>query len=164
MKVKWLFDNHSLLVLCVVFLPSNQNVFFYVSATKTLNRGIAEFIVMAADTEPLEIILHLPLLCEDKNVPYVFVRSKQGENEGSCHVFSSVNSRPHLKCFSYFKPLVPLRLYLLKLGYMCHCWQTSSYSRNSFLLSELVILSFIVVIAASSKQITLPNLIHTSIL
>ena len=45
-------------------------------ATKTLNRGIAEFIVMSADAEPLEIILHLPLLCEDKNVPYVFVRSK----------------------------------------------------------------------------------------
>ena len=35
-------------------------------ATKCLNRGIAEFIVMAADTEPLEILLHLPLLCEDK--------------------------------------------------------------------------------------------------
>ena len=31
---------------------------------------------MAADTEPLEILLHLPLLCEDKNVPYVFVPSK----------------------------------------------------------------------------------------
>ncbi|KAK9478998.1 50S ribosomal protein L30e-like protein [Lipomyces japonicus] len=45
-------------------------------ATKTLNRGISEFIVMAADTEPIEIILHLPLLCEDKNVPYVFVPSK----------------------------------------------------------------------------------------
>uniref|UniRef100_A0A0N5AMP7 Ribonucloprotein n=1 Tax=Syphacia muris TaxID=451379 RepID=A0A0N5AMP7_9BILA len=45
-------------------------------ATKTLNRGIAELIVMAADADPLEIILHLPLLCEDKNVPYVFVRSK----------------------------------------------------------------------------------------
>lgn len=37
-----------------------------VSATKTLNRGIAEMIVMAADAEPLEILLHLPLLCEDK--------------------------------------------------------------------------------------------------
>ena len=36
------------------------------AATKALNRGIAEFIVMAADTEPLEILLHLPLLCEDK--------------------------------------------------------------------------------------------------
>eukprot|EP01038_Epipyxis_sp_PR26KG_P013460 gene13460-18056_t len=45
-------------------------------ATKTLNRGISELIVMAADTEPLEILLHLPLLCEDKNVPYVFVPSK----------------------------------------------------------------------------------------
>ena len=35
-------------------------------ATKTLNRGICEFIVMAADVEPIEIVLHLPLLCEDK--------------------------------------------------------------------------------------------------
>ncbi|ORX59295.1 ribonucleo protein-associated protein [Piromyces finnis] len=46
-------------------------------ATKTLNRGISEFIVLTADTEPIEILLHLPLLCEDKNVPYVFVPSKQ---------------------------------------------------------------------------------------
>ncbi|KAJ3573786.1 hypothetical protein NP233_g2204 [Leucocoprinus birnbaumii] len=45
-------------------------------ATKTLNRGIAEIIILTADTEPLEILLHLPLLCEEKNVPYVFVPSK----------------------------------------------------------------------------------------
>ena len=45
-------------------------------ATKSLNRGIAEFVVLAADAEPLEILLHLPLLCEDKNVPYVFVPNK----------------------------------------------------------------------------------------
>jgi U4/U6 small nuclear ribonucleoprotein SNU13 len=45
-------------------------------ATKTLNRGISEFIIMAADAEPLEILLHLPLLCEDKNVPFVFVPNK----------------------------------------------------------------------------------------
>lgn len=32
--------------------------------------------MLASDAEPLEILLHLPLLCEDKNVPYVFVRSK----------------------------------------------------------------------------------------
>lgn len=44
--------------------------------TKTLNRGVAELLVLAADTEPLAILLHLPLLCEDKNVPYVFVNSK----------------------------------------------------------------------------------------
>ncbi len=45
-------------------------------ATKTLNRGKSEIIVLAADTAPLEILLHLPLLCEDKNVPYVYVPSK----------------------------------------------------------------------------------------
>ena len=44
-------------------------------ATKTLNRDIAEVIVLAADATPLEIILHLPLLCEDKCVPYIFVKS-----------------------------------------------------------------------------------------
>ncbi|KAH9400614.1 NHP2-like protein 1 [Tyrophagus putrescentiae] len=38
-------------------------------ATKTLNRNLSELIVMAADTEPLEILLHLPLLCEDKKRP-----------------------------------------------------------------------------------------------
>jgi len=45
-------------------------------ATKQLNRGTAALIVLAADAIPIEIVLHLPLLCEDKNVPYVFVPSK----------------------------------------------------------------------------------------
>ncbi|KAF8402997.1 hypothetical protein HHK36_011091 [Tetracentron sinense] len=61
-------------------------------ATKTLNRGISEFIVMAADTEPLEILLHLPLLAEDKNVPYVFVPSKQALGR-ACGV-----TRPVISC------------------------------------------------------------------
>lgn len=39
---------------------------FLFLATKTLNRGIAELIILTADTEPLEILLHLPLLCEEK--------------------------------------------------------------------------------------------------
>lgn len=61
-------------------------------ATKTLNRGLSEFIIMAADTEPLEIVLHIPILCEDKNVPYVFVRSKQALGR-ACGV-----SRPIIAC------------------------------------------------------------------
>lgn len=35
-----------------------------------------KLLVALTDTEPIEILLHLPLLCEDKNVPYVFVPSK----------------------------------------------------------------------------------------
>ncbi|XP_058206849.1 uncharacterized protein LOC131320233 isoform X3 [Rhododendron vialii] len=61
-------------------------------ATKTLNRGISEFVVMAADAEPLEILLHLPLLAEDKNVPYVFVPSKQALGR-ACGV-----TRPVIAC------------------------------------------------------------------
>ncbi|PWY92930.1 putative snRNP and snoRNP protein [Aspergillus heteromorphus CBS 117.55] len=45
-------------------------------ATKTLNRGTAELVILAADTSPLAILLHIPLLSEDKNVPYIFVPSK----------------------------------------------------------------------------------------
>ncbi|KAI2638996.1 L30e-like protein [Hypomontagnella submonticulosa] len=44
--------------------------------TKALSRGIAEIVVLAADTTPLAILLHLPLLCEDKNVIYCYVPSK----------------------------------------------------------------------------------------
>jgi len=33
-------------------------------ATKTLNRGITELIIIAADATPLELVLHLPILCE----------------------------------------------------------------------------------------------------
>ncbi|KAI3382343.1 hypothetical protein SNEBB_004053, partial [Seison nebaliae] len=58
-------------------------------ATKTLNRGISEVIVMAANTNPIEILMHLPLLCEDKNVPYVFVTSKQALGR-ACGVSRSV--------------------------------------------------------------------------
>ncbi|KAK7818150.1 nhp2-like protein 1, partial [Quercus suber] len=61
-------------------------------ATKTLNRGISEIVVMAADTEPLEILLHLPLLAEDKNVPYVFVPSKEALGR-ACGV-----TRPVIAC------------------------------------------------------------------
>lgn len=69
-----------------------QSSDLFCSATKTLNRGLSELIIMAADTEPLEILLHLPLLCEDKNVPYVFVPSKAALGR-ACGV-----SRPVIAC------------------------------------------------------------------
>ncbi|CAF2042665.1 unnamed protein product [Brassica rapa] len=51
-------------------------------ATKTLNRGISEFVVMAADAEPLEILLHLPLLAEDKvlvsSYPFFYLTNLEG--------------------------------------------------------------------------------------
>jgi len=52
----------------IFFVASFTNVGTF-AATKTLNRGIAEFIILTSDTEPLEILLHLPLLCEEKVRP-----------------------------------------------------------------------------------------------
>ncbi|CAG8903291.1 unnamed protein product [Penicillium egyptiacum] len=44
--------------------------------TKSLTRGKPETVILAADTVPLAILMHLPLVCEDKNVPYVFLPNK----------------------------------------------------------------------------------------
>ena len=45
--------------------------------TKTLNRGLPQLVALARDVEPLEILLHLPMLCEDKNVPHAFFLVKR---------------------------------------------------------------------------------------
>jgi large subunit ribosomal protein L7Ae len=44
--------------------------------TKAVERGIAQLVVIAEDVEPEEIVMHLPALCEEKKIPYVFVPSK----------------------------------------------------------------------------------------
>lgn len=44
--------------------------------TKAVERVIAKFVVIAEDVDPPEIIFHLPIMCEEKNIPYIFVASK----------------------------------------------------------------------------------------
>jgi large subunit ribosomal protein L7Ae len=46
-------------------------------ATKSIERGTARLVVMAEDVSPEEILMHLPVLCEEKEVPYVYVPSKE---------------------------------------------------------------------------------------
>ena len=43
--------------------------------TKVLNDGKALFVVISADVAPFEVTQILPVLCEDKNVSYIHVRS-----------------------------------------------------------------------------------------
>merc|ERR1719251_20966 len=45
-------------------------------STKAVNRNLAKLVIIAADTKPLEIVLHLPLLCEEKSISFVYVPSK----------------------------------------------------------------------------------------
>lgn len=46
-------------------------------ATKAIEKSAAQLVVIAEDVEPEEIVMHLPALCDEKKVPYVFVPSKQ---------------------------------------------------------------------------------------
>jgi len=45
--------------------------------TKAIERGIAKLVLIAEDVDPPEIVMHLPILCEEKNAPYIYVPSKQ---------------------------------------------------------------------------------------
>jgi large subunit ribosomal protein L7Ae len=44
--------------------------------TKAVERGSAELIFVAEDVTPEEIVMHLPELADEKDVPFVFVGSQ----------------------------------------------------------------------------------------
>ena len=45
--------------------------------TKQVERGQAKLVVMAEDVTPEEVLAHMPVLCEEKNIPYTYVPSKE---------------------------------------------------------------------------------------
>jgi len=44
--------------------------------TKSVERAEAKLVVIAEDVSPPEIIMHIPMLCEEKEIPFVFVPKK----------------------------------------------------------------------------------------
>jgi len=51
--------------------------------TKAVERGIAKLVLIAEDVDPPEVVMHLPLLCEEKKVPYLYVPSKKRLGEAA---------------------------------------------------------------------------------
>ncbi len=45
--------------------------------TKLIERGTVKFVIMSEDVQPEEILAHIPLLCEEKGVPYGYVPNRQ---------------------------------------------------------------------------------------
>ncbi|XP_067933949.1 H/ACA ribonucleoprotein complex subunit 2-like protein [Watersipora subatra] len=45
---------------------------------KALRKGETGFVVLAGDTDPMDVISHFPLMCEEKGIPYMWVPSKVG--------------------------------------------------------------------------------------
>ena len=72
--------------------------------TKLVERGEAQLVVMAEDVTPEEILAHMPLLCEEKAVPYAYVPSKQelgvaaglGKATASCAILDPGKGKPML--------------------------------------------------------------------
>ena len=46
-------------------------------STKAIERGIAKLVIIAEDVEPPEVVAHLPIICEEHKIPYVYVPSKK---------------------------------------------------------------------------------------
>jgi len=51
--------------------------------TKAVERGLAKLVVIAVDVDPPEIVAHLPYLCDEKKIPYVYVPSKKRLGEAA---------------------------------------------------------------------------------
>ncbi len=51
--------------------------------TKAVERGLAKLVLIAEDVDPPEVVAHLPLLCEEKKIPYVYVPSKKKLGEAA---------------------------------------------------------------------------------
>ncbi len=45
--------------------------------TKAIERNEAELVIVANDVDPKEIIMHLPALSEERDIPYTFVPEKE---------------------------------------------------------------------------------------
>lgn len=45
--------------------------------TKAIERGSARLVVVADDVDPEEVVMHLPMLCDEKRIALVFVSGKK---------------------------------------------------------------------------------------
>ena len=43
---------------------------------KAVRKGDPGVVIIAADISPIDVLSHLPILCEDKGIPYMYVRSR----------------------------------------------------------------------------------------
>jgi large subunit ribosomal protein L7Ae len=45
-------------------------------STKAVERAVAKLVLIAEDVDPPQVVAHLPILCEERKISYIFVPSK----------------------------------------------------------------------------------------
>ncbi len=51
--------------------------------TKAVERGEAKLVVIAEDVDPEEIVMHLPMLCSEKRIPFTYAKDKKTLGEAA---------------------------------------------------------------------------------
>lgn len=45
--------------------------------TKFIERGQAKLVVLAEDVTPEELLIHIPILCKEKKIPFAYIKEKK---------------------------------------------------------------------------------------
>jgi len=45
-------------------------------ATKAVERNVAQLVLIGADVEPEEVVMHLPALCDEKQIAFVYINKQ----------------------------------------------------------------------------------------
>lgn len=45
-------------------------------STNAVERAVAKLVLIAEDVDPPQVVGHIPILCEERKIPYLFVPSK----------------------------------------------------------------------------------------
>ncbi|XP_066573212.1 H/ACA ribonucleoprotein complex subunit 2-like protein [Amia ocellicauda] len=64
---------------------------------KFINKGEKGIVVLAGDTLPIDVYCHLPVMCEDRSLPYAYIPSKVdlGLSAGSKRPTCVIMVKPH---------------------------------------------------------------------
>ncbi len=71
----------------VIFILLYLSILFLAAKDKCLKRGVKEvvkairknnkgLVILAGDISPIDVLSHMPVLCEDAGIPYIYVPSK----------------------------------------------------------------------------------------
>merc|ERR1712096_595004 len=66
--------------------------------TKKMKKGGKGVVIFAGDVQPIEVMCHLPVMCEDRNLLYCYVPSRQklggaiGSSKPTCTIFIDQSS------------------------------------------------------------------------
>lgn len=72
---------------------------------KSLRKGEKGLVVLAGDVSPIDVITHIPVYCEDRSIPYVYVPSRRdlGSAIQTKRPTSAILIKKHTDFDSHFK-------------------------------------------------------------